>query len=95
MLFITAIGGANGQLLEQNAQVMDQISANFRAFKVNLSYHLVLDMCLFYLHFVLKYVPYILLMVGLFLLILITKFCILFHAYANEELFLKDGSLVS
>lgn len=56
--FITAIGGANAQLLKQNAQAMDQISANFRAFKVKFFYHLVLDMCLFYLHFVLKYVMY-------------------------------------
>lgn len=34
MFFITAIGAANRQLLEQNARAMDQISANFRAFKV-------------------------------------------------------------
>ncbi|KAI3667858.1 hypothetical protein L6452_42928 [Arctium lappa] len=30
-----AIGGASGQLLEQNAQALDQISANFSAFKVH------------------------------------------------------------
>ena len=41
MFFITAIGGVTGRLLEQNAQAMDQISANFRSFKVNLAYHLV------------------------------------------------------
>ncbi|XP_027091983.2 uncharacterized protein [Coffea arabica] len=29
-----AIGGATGQLLEQNAQALDQISANFAAFKI-------------------------------------------------------------
>ncbi|KAK1353964.1 DUF3755 domain-containing protein [Heracleum sosnowskyi] len=29
------IDGANGQLLKQNAQVMDQISANLRAFKIH------------------------------------------------------------
>ncbi|KAA8550501.1 hypothetical protein F0562_002185 [Nyssa sinensis] len=29
-----AIGGATGQLLEQNAQALDQISANFSAFKI-------------------------------------------------------------
>lgn len=46
--FITAIGGATGQLLEQNAQAMEQISANFGAFRVNLAYNLVLDMHLFY-----------------------------------------------
>lgn len=31
---IAAIGGAAGQLLEQNAQALDQISANFSACKV-------------------------------------------------------------
>ncbi|CAA2979579.1 DIV and RAD interacting factor 1 [Olea europaea subsp. europaea] len=30
-----AIGGATGQLLEQSAQALDQISANFAAFKIN------------------------------------------------------------
>nr|AGL11918.1 DIV and RAD interacting factor 1 [Antirrhinum majus] len=30
-----AIGGATGQLLEQNAQALDQISANFAAFKIH------------------------------------------------------------
>ncbi|XP_022847093.1 uncharacterized protein LOC111369708 isoform X2 [Olea europaea var. sylvestris] len=30
-----AIGGATGQLLEQSAQALDQISANFSAFKIN------------------------------------------------------------
>ncbi|KAM7496313.1 hypothetical protein LguiA_020727 [Lonicera macranthoides] len=30
-----AIGGATGQLLEQNAQALDQISANFSSFKVH------------------------------------------------------------
>lgn len=30
-----AIGGASGQLLEQNAQALDQISANFSALKVH------------------------------------------------------------
>lgn len=30
-----AIGGTSGQLLEQNAQALDQISANFAAFKVH------------------------------------------------------------
>jgi hypothetical protein len=30
-----AIGGATGQLLEQNAQALDQISANFSTFKVH------------------------------------------------------------
>lgn len=30
-----AIGAANRQLLEQNARAMDQISANFRAFKIH------------------------------------------------------------
>ncbi|CAI9107228.1 OLC1v1006543C6 [Oldenlandia corymbosa var. corymbosa] len=30
-----AIGGATGQLLEQNAQALDQISANFNAFKIH------------------------------------------------------------
>lgn len=30
-----AIGGAAGQLLEQNAQALDQISANFAAFKIH------------------------------------------------------------
>uniref|UniRef100_A0A5B6ZX97 Myb-like domain-containing protein n=1 Tax=Davidia involucrata TaxID=16924 RepID=A0A5B6ZX97_DAVIN len=30
-----AIGGATGQLLEQNAQALDQISANFSAFKIH------------------------------------------------------------
>ncbi|KAL8531372.1 hypothetical protein ACS0TY_008111 [Phlomoides rotata] len=31
----TAIGGATGQLLEQNAHALDQISANFSAFKIH------------------------------------------------------------
>lgn len=31
---IAAIGGATGQLLEQSAQALDQISTNFSAFKV-------------------------------------------------------------
>lgn len=35
MLSFAAIGGATGQLLEQNAQALDQISANFGGFKVN------------------------------------------------------------
>lgn len=35
-----AIGGASGQLLEQNAQALDQISANFSAFKVHENIHL-------------------------------------------------------
>ncbi|CAK9137480.1 unnamed protein product [Ilex paraguariensis] len=30
-----AIGGATGQLLEQNAHTLDEISANFNAFKVH------------------------------------------------------------
>ncbi|CAK9134918.1 unnamed protein product [Ilex paraguariensis] len=30
-----AIGGATGQLLEENAQALDQISANFSAFKIH------------------------------------------------------------
>ncbi|WOG95105.1 hypothetical protein DCAR_0314407 [Daucus carota subsp. sativus] len=30
-----AIGGVTGRLLEQNAQAMDQISANFRSFKIH------------------------------------------------------------
>ncbi|KAL3828980.1 hypothetical protein ACJIZ3_017782 [Penstemon smallii] len=30
-----AIGGATGQLLEQNAQALDQISSNFTAFKIH------------------------------------------------------------
>lgn len=33
-LSFAAIGGATGQLLEQNAQALDQISANFAALKV-------------------------------------------------------------
>ncbi|XP_059659949.1 uncharacterized protein LOC132306546 [Cornus florida] len=35
-----AIGGATGQLLEQNAQALDQISANFSAFKINENFSL-------------------------------------------------------
>ncbi|PHU07572.1 hypothetical protein BC332_24061 [Capsicum chinense] len=31
-----AIGGTTGQLLEQNAQALDQISANFAVFKFSL-----------------------------------------------------------
>lgn len=33
------IGGTTGQLLEQNAQSLDQISANAAAFKVSLRIH--------------------------------------------------------
>ena len=33
-MWFAAIGGVTGQLLEQNAQALDQISANFAAFKV-------------------------------------------------------------
>ncbi|KAG8388826.1 hypothetical protein BUALT_Bualt02G0165400 [Buddleja alternifolia] len=34
------IGGATGQLLEQNAQVLDQISANFSSFKIHENFDL-------------------------------------------------------
>lgn len=34
-LSFAAIGGWTGQLLEENAQALDQISANFACFKVN------------------------------------------------------------
>lgn len=37
-MVFAAIGGTAGQLLEQNAQALDQISANFAAFKVNIRY---------------------------------------------------------
>ena len=33
-MWFAAIGGVTGQLLEQNAQALHQISANFAAFKV-------------------------------------------------------------
>ncbi|KAJ0539495.1 hypothetical protein HanHA300_Chr08g0286981 [Helianthus annuus] len=36
-----AIGGTAGQLLEQNAQAFDQISANFAAFKVSMQRSLI------------------------------------------------------
>lgn len=34
-MYFAAIGGPAGQLLEQNAQALDQISANFAIFKVS------------------------------------------------------------
>lgn len=35
LVTFAAIGGTTGQLLEQNAQALDQISANFTVFKVS------------------------------------------------------------
>lgn len=35
LVIFAAIGGTTGQLLEQNAQALDQISANFTVFKVS------------------------------------------------------------